>query len=287
MHIKLIQKWKQTFGTYPFKLLPFFPFCPTAKEQSALPLEHLRFIPGQEILLSDKFHLLCRVHRTEAESHSLTRVGNEFSRQRQVGSSRAIAGTQGGGKQGGSQTEHWLRAIWSNRSFLQCNVNIVLLQSRTSCRRSLCGKQRLAIYYTTGSCWEIKSHPQICINFSFLLCTRKIDEIKWRLVWGWPWCKGQWQCKFPNEQKVCLLIEWYCRMWKTLQEIRPRLHGRHSYGRLSQREMTLLCSPLCLLFCAHTQGTTHISRCPKRPTHPFWTVKNNLHGKWETNLKSI
>ena len=79
---------------------------PKAKEQSALPLKHLQFIPGEDILLSNTFHLLCRVQWSEVEFHSLTRVGNEFSRQRQVGSSGARAGTQGGGKHGGSQTEH-------------------------------------------------------------------------------------------------------------------------------------------------------------------------------------
>ena len=182
-------------------------------------------------------------------------------------------------------------------SYQSCTVQPQHLATKpwcTSCRR-VCGKQRLAIYYTTGSCWGINSHPHLHQSQLFNLApvcnstiqTRLENYLRWHDACLKMTMMRQWLCKFSNEQKACLLIEGHCRTWKTLQEIRPRLHGRRSYGRLSQREMTLLCSPLCLLFCAHTQGTTHISRCPKRPTHPFWTVKNNLHGKWETNLKSI
>lgn len=96
-----------------------------AKEQSALPLKHLQFIPGPTRRSS--FKHISFVVSSPVDRDSLTRVGNEFPRQRQVGSSGAIAGAQGGGKHAGSQTEHWLRAIWSSkRSFLQCNLNIVL-----------------------------------------------------------------------------------------------------------------------------------------------------------------
>ena len=104
-----------------------------------------------------------------------------------------------------------------------------------------------------------------------------------KIAW-WCACLGmtmmrQWVCKFSNEQKACLLIEGHCRMWKTLQRFDLAYMAvalsipPPSYGRLSRREMTLLCSPLCLLFYAHTRGTTHVSWCPQ-PTHPFRTVKN-------------
>ena len=59
---------------------------------------------------------------------------------------------------------------------------------------ALCGKQRLAIYYTTGSWWEINSHPNLhqihlfkCLS---ILCNTD-KRRKWLdgvLDWGWPWC---------------------------------------------------------------------------------------------------
>ena len=85
------------------------------------------FIPRPILVLSS-------VQWTEGGSHSLTCACNEFSRQRQVGSSRAIAGTQGGGKHGGSQTQHCAqfaprekyRSVFPLPGFVQCNLNIVL-----------------------------------------------------------------------------------------------------------------------------------------------------------------
>ena len=215
-----------------------------AKEQSALPLKHLQFIPGPTRRSS--FKHISFVVSSPVDRDSLTRVGNEFPRQRQVGSSGAIAGAQGGGKHAGSQTEHWLRAIWSSkRSFynatltLFSSVWLVWLQSRTSCRRSLRETKIGNLLHDRKLLRDKLSSPNLHqIQLSIMQPQSKRDKMVSVSEDDHDGTR-RWLCKFSDEQKVCLLIEEHCRMWKTLQEIRPRLHGRGSYGRVSRREKWL------------------------------------------------
>ena len=143
---------------------------------------------------------------------------------------------------------------------------------------SLCGKQRLAIYYTTGSCWEINSHPHLHQAFQFgpSMQQHNPDEIrKWldgmMRVWRWPWCDSDC-ANFQMSKKPVYWLRGivarerrfrrydlaYMDAALSIPHTPPRAHGRPS-----QREMALLCSPLCLLFYVHTQGTRHMSKCPE------------------------
>ena len=254
-----------------------------AKEQSALPLKHLQFIPGPTRRSS--FKHISFVVSGPVDRDSLTRVGNEFPRQRQVGSSGAIAGAQGGGKHAGSQTEHWLRAIWSSkRSFynatltLFSSVWLVWLQSRTSCRRSLRETKIGNLLHDRKLLRDQLSSSNLHqIQLSIMQPQSRRDKMAC-VIWGWPW----W------DPTVTLQISKWAKSvftdWGALSHVKdpsgdttsptwPRL----VWTSLAERNDFALFTPLPTPLRTYSRDDTYIMV----PTQPFWTVKQNLHGKFD------
>ena len=149
-------------------------------------------------------------------------------------------------------------AFYNATLTLFSSVWLVWLQSRTSCRRSLRETKIGNLLHDRKLLRDQLSSPNLHqIQLSIMQPQSKRDKMVSVSEDDHDGTR-RWLCKFSDEQKVCLLIEEHCRMWKTLQEIRPRLHGRGSYGRLSQGEMTLLCSPLSTYSSAHILKGRHI-----------------------------